>query len=136
MDFQIVMNSQYPTGGLVLVKNGDIRTSIYNSINVKKGTFFGDPTFGCEHITKITAGNLTLEKQRVQASLAWLLQTGRAKTIDVIVEQDTLDVSRVNIKVTATQPNGLIITYQQYRPVGLGLTTDYYIQDGKYVGIS
>jgi len=137
MDFQILLDNQYPAGGLTFTKNLDIRSDIYSSINIRKGSWFARPDFGCDlyKIRKVTSANILLAKQYIEEALAWLVTTGRAKTIDVLVEADDMDISRINIKVTATQQDGLIITYQQYRPVGLGVTTDYIIRDGQYVAV-
>lgn len=119
MDFQILLNSQYPTGGLTFVKNSDIRTDIFNSINTKKGSFFQNIQFGSDlyKIRKVTDSNIMLAKQYVQECLAWLIKTGRATYITVIVERDTADRSRINIKVEAKQPDGLIISFEQFKRV-------------------
>ena len=119
MDFKVLLDADYPTGGLTFTKNTDIRTSIYNSINVKKGSFFQDREFGCDLylIKKLTAANLLLARQYIQEALKWLLETGRATSIDVIVEKDLSDSNRMNIKVTAKQPDGLILTFEQFQAV-------------------
>ena len=72
MDFQVLLDAQYPTGGLTFTKNSDIRTSIYNSINIKKGSFFQDRSFGSDlHlIKKATDANLLLAKQYVEQALS------------------------------------------------------------------
>ena len=107
-------------GALSLTKNSDLRTSIYNSLNINYGSFFQYPTFGSKlyQIKKITDANLLLAKQYVQEALTWIIQVGRATSIDVLVEKDLQDRNRFDIKVTATQPSGLIITYKQFKLVG------------------
>lgn len=117
MDFTITPTSGL--GSLVLDKATDIRTDIYNTLNIDKGKFFQNPNFGNElyKIKKITAQHLNLAQQYIQEALAWLLQVGRARTIDVIVEADDTDINRINIKITATQPDGLIVTYSQFKRV-------------------
>jgi phage gp46-like protein len=114
MDFTITPTSGL--GSLTLEKATDIRSDIYNSLNIKKGSFFQNRNFGNDmfRIKKVTAQNLNLAKQYIQEALAWLLQVGRAKTIDVIVEADSADINRINVKVTATQPDGLIVTYSEW----------------------
>jgi phage gp46-like protein len=143
MDFQINLNAQYPNGGMLFAKNTDIRTSIFMSLNINKGSFFQNPAFGCLLFTikKITEANINLAQQYCQEALAWLVQTGRATSIDVIVERDISNIYQLNIKVTAKQPNGLIISYQQFRPIGLGITRttdinyhDYSRQNGTLIG--
>jgi phage gp46-like protein len=119
MDFKILLNAQYPSGGLTFTKNSDIRTDIFNSINIKKGYFFQNKEFGSDlyKIRKLTSPNVLLAKQYIEAALEWLLSTGRAKSLNVIVERDTSDVSRLNIKVEAQQPDGLMIIYEQFKRV-------------------
>ena len=119
MDFQVILDAQYPTGGLTFTKNSDIRTDIFNSINIKKGSFFQNPDFGSElhTIKKLTDSNLLLARQYIQEATQWMINTGRAVSLDVIVERDSTDRGRMNLKITAVQPNGLIIVWEQYKRV-------------------
>lgn len=119
MDFQVLLDAQYPTGGLTFTKNSDIRTDIFNSINIQKGSFFQNISFGSDlfKIKKLTDSNLLLAKQYIQECLEWLLKTGRAVSIGVLVERDTADRGRMNLKITAKQPDGLILTYEQFKRV-------------------
>lgn len=121
MDFQIQLEQGTNTGSLVFAKNSDIRTSMFLSLNINKGDFFQNRNFGCNlyKIKKITPQNIALAQQYIQESLQWLIQTGRATTIDVVVEQDSMSPGQLDIKVSATQPNGLIIKYvTKYFAVG------------------
>jgi phage gp46-like protein len=121
MDFQIQLNQGTNTGALVFAKNQDIRTNIFLSLSINKGSFFQNKDFGCElfKIKKITGPNILLAQQYVQDALQWLIQTGRATSITVIVEQDLIDRNRLDIKISAIQPNGLIIKYTtKFYPVG------------------
>ena len=120
MDFQIQFDQGTNTGALVFAKNTDIRTSMFLSMNINKGDFFQNRNFGNNlyKIKKITPQNIALAKQYIEDSVRWLIQTGRAKSIDVIVEQDSSMLGQLDIKITVTQPDGLIITYTQFYPVG------------------
>ena len=119
MDFQVYLDQSNPSGNMTFIKNLDIRTDIYMSLNTKYGNFFQNPRFGSKlsTIRKVTNESINLAKQYVEQALAWLLNVGRATSIAVIVEQDLSDFNRLDIKVTATQPDGLIITYQQFKRV-------------------
>lgn len=99
-------------------KNSDIRTSIYLSINIQPGDWFMFPDFGMKRITKITAANILLQKQYVTQALDWMIKAGKATSFDITVEQDTFDVSRINISVIGRQPNGFVVTYEQFMMVG------------------
>ena len=115
MDFQILPGVP---AQMTFVKNTDIRTCIYLSLNTVYGSFFQDKTFGLKGINKITKSNILLLQQNVQSALKWMLLAGIATKFDVIVEQDLTDISRLDIKVTATQADGYVITYTQFYPVG------------------
>jgi phage gp46-like protein len=119
MDFQVYLDQENPSGNMTFYKNEDIRTDIYMSLNTIYGNFFQNPRFGSKlsTIRKITVENINLARQYVEQAVAWLLNVGRATSINVIVEQDLSDFNRLDIKVTATQPDGLIITYQQFKRV-------------------
>jgi len=125
MDF--ALDPATPGATMTWTKNTDIRTDMFTSLTINKGSFALNPTFGSDlyKIKKITESSLNLAKQYCQEALKWLIQVGRAKTIDVIVERDTDDFTRMNIKVTATQPNGLIVSWAMYRTVGMDSNSDY-----------
>lgn len=125
MDFQIQAGQGLNSGALVFEKNENILTSIFLSLAINKGDFFQNQDFGCDiyKIKKITPSNIKLAQQYVQDALQWLIQVGRATTINVTVEQDTQNINQLDIKVDATQPNGLIITYiTAFFPVGVPST--------------
>jgi phage gp46-like protein len=117
MDFQISASGDGRTGTMQFQKNMDIKTGMWLSISTEKGTFFQDPGFGLTKMTKVTDQDIPLYTGYIEEALDWLLQSGRAKSIDVLVERDLQDVTRLNIKVQATQPNGLIVTYETYQRV-------------------
>lgn len=136
MDYALT-NTVY--GGAVMTwdKAPDIRTNIWISLNMKKGSLFVDPDFGLDlsDIKKITDANLLLAKQRIEDALAWMITVGKATSIAVTVERDTQDFNRMDIKVEARQPDGLLIVFQQYRPVGLGVAYDYKYEGGKVINL-
>jgi phage gp46-like protein len=117
MDFQLRgTNGEI---GLVYAKNEDILTNILVCMNVDKGSFFQDLTFGNElyKIKKITTHSIEQAKQMVEDCLKILITSGRAASISVVVEQDSDNRSQMNIKVEATQPDGLIIVYSTFKRV-------------------
>lgn len=116
MDFKITTSQGI--GQLEFVKNTDISTNIWLSLNVDYGKFWANPTFGNKiyMVRKVTDSNVLLAKQYVEEALNWLLQIGRATSIVVLAEKDTdpRNQGRINIKVEARQPDGLIVTYNQW----------------------
>ena len=120
MDFQIVTDAQNPYGSLALTKSPDLRGKIFASLMCRKGSFFQDPTFGSElyKIKKLTQSNLNLAVQYCQKALQWMIDTGVAASFDILCEQDLQDVTRLDIKVSATTVSGSTITYTLWYPVG------------------
>jgi phage gp46-like protein len=117
MDFQINVSGDGRSGTMQFQKNSDIKTGMWLSLSTQKGTFFQDPTFGLQRMTKVSDSDIPLYTQYIEEALDWLLQSGRAKSIDVLVERDLNDVNRINVKVQATQPDGLIVTYETFQRV-------------------
>jgi len=119
MDFQVLLVNGL--GAMTFNANTDIRTNIWFSLNIEYGRWWQQPSFGHKlgTIKKLGTSDLLLAKQYVQDALQWLIQVGRATAIDVAVEKDSdpRTPGRMNIKVQATQPNGLIIKYQQFYAV-------------------
>ena len=123
MDYQIGTsvtidgtNFSSPYGLINFEKSTDISGDILISLNTKQGSFFQNRSFGSQlyKIKKVTAPNIRLAQQYVQDALSWLITIGRAVSFDVLVEQDLNDINRLDIKIKATQPNGLIINYTHY----------------------
>ena len=130
MDFQINLpgndlgttRTVSSVGEMAFVKNTDIRTDVYLSLNIKKGSWFANPKFGCDlfKIRKITAGNLVLAKQYVEAALQWMIITGRAKAVTVVVERNSQNLWYMSISISITQADGMVFFYQMYQDVSTG----------------
>jgi hypothetical protein len=118
MKFQISQDQTTGLGNLNLTSSSDLKTNIWLSLNVKKGSLFQDPNFGLEPITKITASNILKFQQNIVSALKWLVLAGSATATNVLVEQDLTDMTRLDVKVSVTQANGYITNYQQYFAVG------------------
>jgi phage gp46-like protein len=112
-------------GYMTFGKNTDIRTDIYLSLSINQGDFFQNSGFGSQlfRIKKVTPNNIVLAQKYVTDALNWLIQTGRASSITVIVEKDTRNIDQLDIKVTALQPNGVTVYYQQFNDVRSGKIT-------------
>jgi phage gp46-like protein len=118
MKFAITQDPETGLGMMQLSASTDIRTDIYMTLNTPYGSFFQNRDFGLKGITKISVSNILILKQNIESALKWMVLTGIATKIDVIVEPDLTDINRLDIKVTATQANGFVVTYQQYYAVG------------------
>lgn len=128
MDFKILCDSQNPSGALTFEKNTDISTDIFLSIFTKKGSLFQRPDFGSDlwKIIKLSVTSLNLAKQYIESALTWLIRVGKAKSVNVLVEKDSLNLGQMNIKVTVTQANGVEISYQMWKNVGDSLAAEAY----------
>jgi phage gp46-like protein len=102
-------------------KNTDIRTDIYLSLNVKYGSWWQNPTFGCRlaEIGKVTGPDMLLAEQYVSDSLQWLVTAGRASSVDVSVSADA-NPDRMDIGITAVQSDGYTVYYRQFNDVRTG----------------
>ena len=119
MDFAITVDKQ-GNAKMTWDKETTITGNVYFSLNIVPGTLFNNPTFGLDlsDIKKITASNINLIRQRIKNALQWLLDTGKAQSIDIIVERDLINISRMNIRVEVKQSDGIDFTYEQFKTVG------------------
>jgi hypothetical protein len=119
MDFAIVQG-QDGVAEMSWSKNVDQSTSVFLSLNIKKGTMFNNVGFGLDlsDIKKVTNNNIDLIRQRYQQALQWMSNTGRVKNLNIIVERDTTEYNRINAKVEITQANNEVITYLEWRSIG------------------
>ncbi len=125
MDFSITPdNDGIPQ--MSWTKETTVSTNVFYTFNVRRGTFFQNPTFGIDlsDIKKVTDNTVELIKERLINACSWLLGVGRAKSIDVIVEKDTTDITRINYKVDITQADGFPVTVTDFITVG-GASDDF-----------
>jgi len=119
MDFAIV---QGPNGvpEMSWEKPTNIGNLLYFSINIKKGTLFNNPGFGLDlsDIKKLTDEKLPLIQDRVEKSLKWILDIGKAREILVTVEKNIQAIGRVDIFIKATQADGTPVDLSTFRSVG------------------
>jgi len=119
MNFGIEISST-GEGVMTWAKPTNISTNLWWSLNISQGKMFNNVSFGLklDDIKKVTDNNINLIKQRAEAALAWLLNTGKASSIEVIVERDLQDVNRINFMVTAVQADGFPVTVTSFRTIG------------------
>lgn len=100
-------------------KSDSLANNIYLSLQVKKGSFFLNTSFGSRlhEIRKVTAPNIALAEAYCGEALRWLLWTGRVKSIEVTAERDTDNAHRINILVTALRHDGTSAAYQVFYSV-------------------
>jgi phage gp46-like protein len=97
-----------------------IFNNVYLSLTVARGSFFHNTSFGIRQRgrRKNTPATAALIRQDYLEALQWLIDTGRAKAIDVRTERDTQqDLNRLKILVTVTQADGRVLTFTTFREV-------------------
>lgn len=116
MDFKIVSTDGLG-GEMSWSKADNLGTQVALSLSTNVGDFFQDPTFGSRlsEVTKLTTKGLNLAQQYIEEALQWLLDTGKAANIDVFVERDSIDRSRLNIQVQVEERDGNQISYDLYK---------------------
>lgn len=118
MDYAIVMNNGQPEQ--TFEKAGDIFNNIFLSLAIKKGSWWQDPDFGLRDRGRMknTEANARLIRQDHKEALQWIIDTGRATSIEVYVERDrSQDLNRLKILVEATQADGRKVTFETFKEV-------------------
>jgi phage gp46-like protein len=126
MDFAITIpsvssaGSPEPVGQMTFDAVGDIGNNIYLSLAVEKGSFFHRPEFGLRRRGRLknTAPAAALIRQDYLDALRWLVDTGRAKSVEVFVERDRRqDLNRLKVLIEAVQADGRTVTFTTFREV-------------------
>ena len=118
MDFAIVMNSGQAEQ--TFDKAGDIFNNIYLSLAIKKGSWWLDSDFGLRDRGRMknTEANARLVRQDCKEALQWIIDNGRATSIEVTTERDrSQDLNRLQILVEATQADGKRVTFETFKEV-------------------
>lgn len=118
MDFAIVMNNGQAEQ--TFDKAGDIFNNIFLSLTIKQGSWWFDPAFGMRDRGRMknTEANARLVREDCKQALQWILDSGRAKTIEVHTERDrSQDLNRLKILVEATQADGKTVTFETFKEV-------------------
>ena len=107
MDFSITMQDGLPQ--MSFDQSNDLFNNIYLSVTVVKGSFFHNPDFGLRSRGRLknTAATAALIRQDYLDALQWLIDIGRAKSVEVTAERDLLqDLSRLKLLVSVTPTDG------------------------------
>lgn len=108
MDFAITIENQTGLGQMTFEKAKTIMNNIYLSMMVKRGSFFYDPTFGKRRREreKNTPRTMRLNIDDCKESLQWMIDTGKAKTIEVYAQRDLpQDLHRLKMLIEVTPVN-------------------------------
>jgi phage gp46-like protein len=118
MDFAITTDGI--CGAMTWDKAATIFNNIFLSLTITRGEFFAAPDFGLRNRGRMknTERNALLVRDDCRQALQWLIDTGRATSIDVGVERDRIqDPNRLKVLVTAVQANGQAVTFETFKAV-------------------
>ncbi len=118
MDFAITL--QDGQAQMTFSEAGDIFNNLYLSLTVGKGSFFHNPAFGLRQRGRLknTKATAALIRHDYQEALQWLIDTGRAKSVDVSVERDRRqDLNRLKLLVEVVQADGRTVTFTTFKEV-------------------
>jgi phage gp46-like protein len=118
MDFQLISDSR---GGIDLTHTpaADILNNIIISVSITKGAWWHDPAFGLTDRPRLknTPESARLIRQDYEQALQWIIDAGRASSIDVTTWRDDGNKHRLNVLITATQSDGRVVTYTTFKEV-------------------
>jgi phage gp46-like protein len=117
MDFKIY--TEDAIGKMTFEKADNILNNVFLSLMVEKGSFFQNPDFGSRlHLlkrAKNTEKTAALAEEYCKEALQWLIDTGRAKKIDVYSERERLqDLNRLKLLVEVTQSDGRQVRFETF----------------------
>lgn len=117
MDFKLTTQDGL-TAGMSFDKAEDITNNIFLSLNIRQGAFFLLPNFGSRlHLLMrgiLNDRTLKLAQEYSREALQWLLDTGRARAVEVTAERHETDLHRVNLHVQVTQADGREISFETF----------------------
>jgi phage gp46-like protein len=118
MDFTII------SGGTDPEQTHTPADSIFNnillSLTIRQGSWWFDPGFGLRRRERMknTENNARLVEADCRQALQWLIDSGRAASIEVFTERDrTQNLNRLKILVEAVQADGRRITFETFKEV-------------------
>jgi phage gp46-like protein len=114
MDFQIDILAGQP--GMTWTKATDIRNNVILSLLIRRGDWWFNPNFGMRPLPKKnTARAEALVESYALEALQWLLDTGRARKIEVQAERDrTRDLNRMRLSLAVTQADGSLVEFEHF----------------------
>jgi phage gp46-like protein len=117
VDFRIDMVDGAPE--MTLERSPDIRNNVILSLLTEQGAWFFNPKFGSRlHLLrreKLTDRVVALAESYAREALQWLLDCGKATSVEVSAEADrTLVAGRVLLSVQVRQANGEPVRFRHF----------------------
>jgi phage gp46-like protein len=117
MDLQI--NVQAGKSVLTLGKTGSLLNNIILSLSIIRGSWWFNPGFGSRldqlAREKDTPRSAMLAVEYAKEALAWMVETGRAKSVEAVTSHQE---GKLALTVTVTTPDGAKVDFTQFVTVG------------------
>lgn len=119
MNSQLIYDNQTGTIDRGFDQAEGILNNIIISLAIKKGSWWHDPGFGLRQRPRLknTPASARLVQQDIEQALQWIIDLGRAKSIDVATWRLENNRHRLGVLITATQADGRAVTYTTFREV-------------------
>jgi len=120
MDYAITIENGDLSGSMTWDACTTISNNIYLSLAVERGSWFHNPAFGLRKRVRMknTESTAALIRHDYKEALQWLIDTGRAKSVEVYSERDpSVDLHRLKLMVEVTQADGRVVSFETFREV-------------------
>lgn len=120
MDFSIVISTDGAARGEMTFEapgKNNLVNNVWLSLSVKKGSFFQRPDFGLKERGRMKNTERTAQiiVDDYKEALQWIVDTGKAKKIDVYAERDrTQNLDRLKILVEVMPADGDPVTFERF----------------------
>jgi phage gp46-like protein len=111
MDFAITIDNQSGLGQMTFDQATTIMNNIYLSMEVKRGSFFADTSFGSRlHLlqrAKNTDTTMQLAIDYCKEALQWMIDAGKASLINVYAQRNMMEnINRLKLLIEVTPYSG------------------------------
>jgi phage gp46-like protein len=116
MDFALAKSGP-DLGAMTFDKATDLYNNVYLSLMISRGSWFANPAFGSRfHLLKKNVPRAAaLAEEYAREALQWLLDTGRARKIEVNAERDPgQDLNRLKLEVRVTAKDGRPLVFERF----------------------
>ena len=126
MDFNVAIATDGSASGQMTfgpppANTGNLSNNVWLSLMINQGSFFQNPDFGSRlyllRREKNTLQTASLAAEYVKEALQWLLDSGRAKALDVATEKDAQNNGRLNAVIQVTKADGTTVTFKIFTGV-------------------
>jgi len=117
MDYKIDIIDGVPQMTFEKSGNNNLVNNIYLSLAIKRGSWWFDPEFGSRLylVRKNNPKAPAMVKEYIREATQWIIDAGRAKTINITAWRDEADRHRINYHIEAIEADGNVTTFTWYK---------------------